>query len=290
MFQMGGPENSVSDAAHLTIGDVAARTGISAATLRAWERRHDFPRPERLPGGHRRYRDDQCDQVLEVIRRRNGGVRLEVAIADVLMSSSHQGPGAPSVFASLRARHPHLESLHLRKSMMKSLSWAIEDEALATAARPVIFGNFQRTKHFEVARPRWEELSRVADVAVVFSAFDEMRLDTTPVRIPLPGDAPMLHEWSVVVDSAEFCAALSAWEIPGQDAKRNQDRVMEGMWTVDPWVVRDAALSCVRVATDCGYDDGGQMLKTLEERPVSAASAPMVTLFNRIVSYADQAR
>ncbi|WP_299052305.1 DICT sensory domain-containing protein [uncultured Nocardioides sp.] len=280
----------MSDEAHLTIGDVAARTGVSTTTLRAWERRHDFPHPARLPGGHRRYREDQCEQVKEVARRRDRGVRLEIAIADVMMASSRSGPQAPSVFASLRSRHPHLEALRLRKSMMMSLSWAIEDEALATAARPVIFGNFQRTRHFEIAQSRWEELARVADVAVVFSAFPDLRTDVAPVRVPLAPDAPMRHEWSVVCDSAEFCAALSAWELPGQEDKPNADRVMEGMWTVDPWVVRDAALTCVRVAQDYGYDDGGRMERILEERPVSAASAPMVTLFNRIVGYADSVR
>lgn len=290
MARMGASGNDVSDEAHLTIGDVAARTGVGTATLRAWERRHDFPHPSRLPGGHRRYREDQCEQVKEVVRRRDSGVRLEVAIADVRMAGSRGGPESPSVFASLRARHPQLEALRLRKSMMMSLSWAIEDEALATAARPVIFGAFQRTKHFEVARSRWEELARVADVAVVFSAFPDLRADLSPVRVPLTPEAPMRHEWSVVCDSADFCAALSAWELPGQDDKRNADRVMEGIWTVDPWVVRDAALTCARVAQEYGYDDGGQMRRTLDERPVSAASAPMVTLFNRIVGYADSVR
>lgn len=289
MNLMTGPDNLVSDAAHLTIGDVAARTGVSAATLRAWERRHDFPRPDRLPGGHRRYRDDQCDQVAEVVRRRDAGARLEAAIGDVLASTG-TGPGAPSVYAALRARHPGLETLRLRKSMMVSMSWAIEDEALASAARPVLFGNFQRVGHFRVAEKRWAELSRVAEVAVVFSAFRGMRADVVPAEVPLPEDAPMRHEWSVVCDSAQFSAALSAWEMPGQDDLDNRDRTMEGIWSVDPWVVRDAAHACARVAEDCGYPHVGRVRDVLERRPVSSSSAPSVSLFNRIVSYADHVR
>lgn len=289
MNLMTGPENDVSDDAHLTIGDVAARTGVSAATLRAWERRHDFPRPERLPGGHRRYREAQCEEVKEVVRRRDAGTRLEVAIGDVL-ASARRGPSAPSVFASLRARHPELEALRLRKSMMMSLSWAIEDEALATAARPVLFGNFQRVGHYRTAKERWAELSRVADAAVVFSAFRTMRADVVPAEVPLAPDAPMRHEWSVVCDSPQFCAALSAWELPGQDHLDNADRVMEGMWSVDPWVVRDAARACARVAEECGYPDTATLTSLLDDRPVSAASAPMLTLFNRIIAYADDVR
>jgi DNA-binding transcriptional MerR regulator len=33
----------------------AALLGVSPNTLRSWERRYDFPRPERSPGGHRQY-------------------------------------------------------------------------------------------------------------------------------------------------------------------------------------------------------------------------------------------
>ena len=39
----------------LTISDLAQRTGVSAATLRAWETRHGFPTPTRRESGHRRY-------------------------------------------------------------------------------------------------------------------------------------------------------------------------------------------------------------------------------------------
>lgn len=39
----------------LSIGELAAATGISVDTLRVWERRYGKPRPQRLPSGHRRY-------------------------------------------------------------------------------------------------------------------------------------------------------------------------------------------------------------------------------------------
>jgi len=41
----------------LSIGELAQRTGMPAATLRSWEDRYGFPRPPRLARGHRRYQD-----------------------------------------------------------------------------------------------------------------------------------------------------------------------------------------------------------------------------------------
>lgn len=45
------------------MGAVTRRTGIGEHTLRAWERRFGFPRPRRLPSGHRRYTSEQVRQL-----------------------------------------------------------------------------------------------------------------------------------------------------------------------------------------------------------------------------------
>ncbi len=44
-------------AGYLSIGEVAAIMGVSAITIRSWERRYGWPEPERSSGAHRRYRD-----------------------------------------------------------------------------------------------------------------------------------------------------------------------------------------------------------------------------------------
>lgn len=51
------PEQSVEhrQRAALPIGEVARRTGVAVATLRAWERRYSLLDPQRTEGGHRRY-------------------------------------------------------------------------------------------------------------------------------------------------------------------------------------------------------------------------------------------
>lgn len=52
----------------LTIGAVERDTGLSKDTLRVWERRYGFPRPERDAFGERTYSQDQVDR-LRLIRR-----------------------------------------------------------------------------------------------------------------------------------------------------------------------------------------------------------------------------
>ena len=82
----------------LTIGDLARRTGLAPATLRMWEARHGFPRPTRRDSGHRRYDERDVELVLQVLRRRDHGMRLEVAIAGVALAEASVGapPGAAS--------------------------------------------------------------------------------------------------------------------------------------------------------------------------------------------------
>ncbi|WP_214058861.1 MerR family transcriptional regulator [Nocardioides aquaticus] len=164
--------------ADLSIGDLATATGVGAATLRAWERRHGFPVPHRLPSGHRRYDQAQVDAVLDVVRRQHEGVRLEAAIAATLVHAHGRDghrrvvPGERSVFAALRRRHPQLTPQRLGKPMLLALSWAIEDEFCSRALAPHLFGSFQHDSYFRAARRRWDDLALGARTAAVFADFD----------------------------------------------------------------------------------------------------------------------
>jgi len=57
------------------MGAVTRRTGISEHTLRAWERRFGFPKPKRLPSGHRRYTAGQVQQLLLIEEALGAGYR-----------------------------------------------------------------------------------------------------------------------------------------------------------------------------------------------------------------------
>lgn len=62
------------------IGVVARMTGISMATLRAWERRYDFPDSKRTVGGHRLYTERDIIRLHWVKQRIDGGMQTSQAI------------------------------------------------------------------------------------------------------------------------------------------------------------------------------------------------------------------
>lgn len=272
----------------LTIGDLAKRSGLRPEVLRMWEQRYGFPVPQRLPSGHRRYAAEDVELVAHVVRRRDAGVRLDVAVAEALGS---RAPAAPSVFAELRRRHPALAPHRLRKSTLLALSWALEDEFCARADAPVLFGGFQEERYFRPSVARWRELARVARTAMVFADFpDTTTPDARPVRVPLADDAPMRREWLVVCDAPDLAACLSAWELPGQSTVPDRQREFEAVWTIDPRAVRDAARVCARVAHGQGVGDAAPLLHHLAEDPGATVVDVLgaTTLLNRVVAYVDR--
>lgn len=62
------------------IGVVARMTGISMATLRAWERRYNFPESERTAGGHRLYSERDVLRLRWVKDRIDEGMQTAQAI------------------------------------------------------------------------------------------------------------------------------------------------------------------------------------------------------------------
>lgn len=282
-----------SDAGTFSIGDLAERTGVSTATLRVWETRHGFPVPHRRASGHRRYDDQHVAVVRDVVRRRDDGVRLDVAIEQAIAAArpATVAPGSPSVYARLRRSHPHLQPQQLRKSTLLGLSWAIEDEFCAHAQRAHVFGAFQRARHFASAEARWDDLARTCTSTFVYADFEQTsEVADGPVEVFLPDDHPMRREWAVVCDGADLPVVLTAWELPGQDDVRDRDRVFETVWTIDPSAVREAARVCADVAVGAGAPGAPEVAAELSGSHASQPSDPtMVTsLFNRVVAYVDR--
>jgi DNA-binding transcriptional MerR regulator len=300
--------NDSGATAVLTIGDLAAQTGLTPAVLRAWETRHGFPSPTRLTGGHRRYSTADVERVQHVLRRRDAGVRLDVAIAEALGA---EPPGPPSVFAELRRRHPHLAVNRLRKSTLIAMSWAIEDECGARADRPVLIGAFERDRFFRAAEARWLALSRIAHRALALAwdfpedtggghGGDGDRDGTRDRRDADPADAglelvrlernsPMAREWAVISDGPGLSACLSAWELPGQSVVRDRDRLFEAIWTVEPTAVRDATTVAVSVAAEAGSAAAAALRDELRSgRRPTAAATDATALFDRMLVYTDR--
>ncbi|GAB4005537.1 heavy metal-responsive transcriptional regulator [Glycomyces albus] len=68
---------------NLTVGKVAEAVGVSADTIRYWEREGLFPPPERSPAGYRRYDADAVDRGRFIRTCQSAGLRLS-DIADLL--------------------------------------------------------------------------------------------------------------------------------------------------------------------------------------------------------------
>ena len=283
---------SATPTAMLSIGDLAERTGVKPATLRMWESRYGFPRAQRRDSGHRRYSEADVELVRQIVRRQDAGARLEVAIAELalLQARVDDPPGAPSVYAVLRRKHPALLPQRLKKSTLIALSWAIEDECCARAERPIVFGAFEHERYFRAAEARWRELARTSRSTIVFAAVSDGAGPREGVSlVHLPEDAPMRREWAVVCDAKDFPVMLTAWELPAQSMVPDRDRLFEAIWTVHPGAVRDAARICAQVAVQLGHHDAAPLLYELAENP----PAPPVELLNaagllnRVVAYVD---
>jgi DICT domain-containing protein len=272
----------------LTISDLARRTGLTPATLRTWESRHGFPRPKRLDSGHRRYDEHDVTLVQQVLRRRDAGVRLEVAISE---AAEAQGAPAASVFAELRRRHPQLQPQTLRKATLLALSWAMEDECCARAQRPLLFGAFQHARFFGHSAKRWAELARTAEQTTVFADLGDGNVSQVAgVRmVALPREAPLRREWVLVCDAADYPACLAAWELPGQDDVPDRERLFETVWTLEPRAVRDAARTCAQLADRLEPAGAGAHPEALAGTPgeASADLRQATSLFARLVAYVD---
>jgi DNA-binding transcriptional MerR regulator len=69
-----------SDEPLYNIGVVSRMTGVSMATLRAWERRYSFPESERTSGGHRLYSENDILELRWVKGRIDEGMQTAQAI------------------------------------------------------------------------------------------------------------------------------------------------------------------------------------------------------------------
>jgi len=235
------------DDATLSIGDVVAATGVGEATLRAWERRFGFPAPRREPSGHRRYNRDEVERIRAVVRERDRGLSLAVAIERVTAEPS----GPPSLFAPLRERRPDLLPVPLRKRQMQHLSRAVEEESAARAERALMIGAFQRPEFYRASEARWQRLSRGAGLTFVLATFGEAACpDGAPVEVPIHSGEPVSDEWAVICLAPGYSACRIGWETVGATGQADDERAFDALLSVEPSVVREVASAAVGIAAE----------------------------------------
>jgi PAS domain S-box-containing protein len=81
----------------LTLKAVSRRTGIPAATLRTWQRRYEFLRPERSLGGYRLYGEEDIDRIEQVKYLVGQGVRIGTAMEEVIRAAEEPSGGHEGV-------------------------------------------------------------------------------------------------------------------------------------------------------------------------------------------------
>jgi DICT domain-containing protein len=278
----------------LAIKDVAERTGIAAGTIRMWEQRYGFPAPERTPSGYRRYTEDDVDALRKVLALRHRGLSVPAAISraqDTGGASDH-----PSIYAAVAAHDPAARPLILKKATLIALSKAIEHEALALAAAPIVFGAFQQERFYRRVEHRYRRLALHADAAAVFADFPAGvgHPDGAPAEIPISAEDALGNEWAVIIDAPGYAACLLAWEQPGVTEPGGPDdeqRRFEAIWTIDPEATRRAAQVAARLAGRADAPFGERLQELLTDRPLALEEpAPALTaLTNRMVAYLEAA-
>lgn len=249
-----------------SIGVLASRTGLTPTQLRTWENRYGFPAGQRSASGHRRFSDADVDLVREVLEVRSSGVPLQTAIESV--SRRRDRGVVDSVHAALVAQFPDLRPQRFGRRALVAASYAIEDEALARADRPVVLGAFQHGHNYDRSRHRWDELARTASWAAVLADFEgeptgpSVDPDASPARCQLPLDSPMRREWTVVTLTPARGAVLSAWEVP---SRPGDTRAFEAVISTHRPVVLAAARALTGVAAAAGARTPPEVTRLLDE-------------------------
>jgi DICT domain-containing protein len=278
----------------LAIKDVAERTGIAPGTIRMWEQRYGFPEPQRTASGYRRYNDDDVESLRRVAAYRRLGLSIPAAIERV--RAAEASSDRPSIYAAVATLDPSARPQLLRKSTLVALSRAIEHEALARAASPILFAAFQEERHYREVEHRYRRLCAHADAATVFAAFDGnggvRRPKGAPVEMSIDLDDAIGNEWAVIVDAPGYSACLLGWEHPREDDGVDFGRRFEAIWTVHPRATRRAAQVAAKLAGQLDPAYGEELEAMLAGRPLAVeAPAPGLTaLANRAIAYMEEAQ
>ena len=278
----------------LAIKDVAERTGLAAATIRMWEQRYGFPAPQRTASGYRQYTERDVETLRRVLALREAGLSVPAALQQARTRT--EATDRPSIYGAILNAHVPVQPQHLCKATLLAISRAIEDEAMARAAGPVVIGAFQHERNYRAVEHRYRHLAVAADAAVVFADFPAVRHPPEgPVEVPVTEREAIGNEWAVVIDAPGFAACLLAWEDPDNRAVPDLpdgQRRFEALWTLDPRIVRRAAQVGAGLAGRLDAEFGRRLEELLADRPLALEEpAPaLIATTNRMLAYIEAPR
>jgi MerR family transcriptional regulator, light-induced transcriptional regulator len=114
---------------YLKVREAATRLNVSPSTLRAWEQRFGFPRPDRSPGGHRLYRHADVVALRDALEQ---GLSISSAISRVRRGDSWD---AEALVGPLCALDPDRAARVAEGALaVRSLERAVEEVLLPALA------------------------------------------------------------------------------------------------------------------------------------------------------------
>lgn len=104
------------------INVVAETTGIPEATLRAWERRYQVPKPSRTPSGYRLYSQDDVAQVKRMRELCDAGISPADAAKEILLGQGEPRATETRREPMSRPATPPAEGAELELRMMEAVA------------------------------------------------------------------------------------------------------------------------------------------------------------------------
>jgi DNA-binding transcriptional MerR regulator len=152
-----------SDEAHLQIGEVAERTGVTQRTLRFYEEKGLLRPPSRMDGGFRLYSEDDVRRVEQIRKLQD---LLGVTLADIKeMVEAHE------TLRELRAQYrPEAAIAEKRRQLQKAIEVSRAQHGIVQ----------QKTEHLEEMKAQLEERLKTFDRWM--AELDELEKKAAPVR------------------------------------------------------------------------------------------------------------
>ena len=228
----------------LAIKEVAERTGIAAATIRMWEQRYGFPEPARTASGYRDvHRRRRRHAAARQHAARQRPVRARRARARARLRGATDRPSIYGAIAAARRRCPPGGCASARcwrsRARSRTRRWpAPPGPSCSAPSSPCATSAAVEHRYGGSRAP-----PTPASCSPTSSACASRR--RTRPRCRSRRDDALGNEWAVVVDAPGYAACLLAWETPESqrdDHLPDRERRFEALWTLDPRVVRRAAL------------------------------------------------
>jgi MerR family transcriptional regulator, light-induced transcriptional regulator len=144
----------MADDAHLRIGELSRRSGVSPELLRAWERRYGLLRPQRSAGGLRLYSSGDLDRVRAMQRHMTQGLaaREAAALAGQVTAQAAPRRAGGAAFDPDRARAELGDAL---EAFDEPRAQGVFDELLALTSVGVLLADVVMPYLHDVG-DRWE--------------------------------------------------------------------------------------------------------------------------------------